>query len=224
MQIAILCGISLLLSVASWVYFSYVDIEEETFSSKKIGEVIFNDKKVIAYVAVMLIALCAMSVNLSYIYINNTLIHNIKMITLLSLLFVVAFTDFKKYIIPNKILLVGIALRCTYYIVELVTKTNAFWDLLKNDLIACLIAFLFLIVGIFIVKNGLGMGDVKLILVMCLYQGMYGIVSSMFCSLIVAFFLSLGLLIMRKKTRKDAMPFAPSILIGTFISIFITGM
>ena len=224
MQIAVLCGISLLLSVVSWIYFSYVDIEEETFSSKKIGEVIFADKKIIAYVAVMLIALCAMSVNLSYIYINNTLIHNIKMITLLALLFIVAFTDFKKYIIPNKVLLVGITLRCIYYIVELVTKTNAFWDLLKNDLIACLIAFLFLIVGVFIVKNGLGMGDVKLILVMCLYQGMYGIVSSMFCSLIVAFFLSLGLLIMKKKTRKDAMPFAPSILIGTFISIFITGM
>lgn len=224
MQIAVLCGISLLLALVSWIYFSYVDIEEESFASKKLGEVLFVDKKVIIYVVIALFALCAMSANLSLVYTNNTLIHNIKMITLLSLLFVVAFTDFKKYIIPNKVLLVGIALRCIYYIVELLTKTDAFWSILKNDLIACLIAFLFLIVGVFIVKNGLGMGDVKLILVMCLYQGTYGIVSSMFCSLIVAFFLSLGLLIMKKKTRKDAMPFAPSILIGTFISIFITGM
>jgi len=59
---------------------------------------------------------------------------------------------------------------------------------------------------------------------MGLFQGIVGVISSLFLSLLVSFFVAIALLITRKKTRKEAIAFAPSVLIGTAVSMFLTGM
>ena len=104
------------------------------------------------------------------------------------------------------------------------TLRGDFRALLLSDFLACLIVVALFLIGVVIVKSGLGMGDIKLLLVMCLFQGFYGAVSSVFCSLLVAFFISIIALITKKKTRKDTLPFAPAILAGTYLSVFLTGM
>ena len=43
-------------------------------------------------------------------------------------------------------------------------------------------------------------------------------------SFIISFFVAIYSLISRKKTKKDAIPFGPSLLIGTYLSIFLCGM
>ena len=73
-------------------------------------------------------------------------------------------------------------------------------------------------------KNSIGYGDIKLFIVMGLLLGMNGIWSAVFVSLIVAFFAAIALLITKKKGRKDVVPFAPAIVIGTYVSVILTGM
>ena len=68
------------------------------------------------------------------------------------------------------------------------------------------------------------MGDIKLFMVMGLLQGISGMSGAIFMSMIVAFFGSVGMLILKKKTRKDNISFGPFILIGTTISMFLAGV
>lgn len=221
-QIIILCILSIVLSLFGLGYLAYYESAEE--ETEKKFKYLLEKKSRVIYTVVMLLILCGMSVALAMLYVNNTMIDNCKLIVLLAILFVVAFVDFKKFIIPNQVILFGLLVRFGFYVVEFFTDTEHFWSLLANDMLALAIVVVFFIVGVFIVKNGLGMGDVKLMIVMCLYQGFNGVIGSLFFSLCVAFVLSIGLLISKKKTKKDSIAFAPSILCGTIISVFMTGM
>ena len=75
-----------------------------------------------------------------------------------------------------------------------------------------------------LLKGSIGFGDIKLFIVMGLLLGLEGIWSAIFISLIVSFIISVYLLATKKKSRKDAIPFAPALMIGTYISIIITGI
>ena len=224
MNIAILVISSLILTCVSLLYLSFpLNLGER----KMIGayvQALVSKRGLLIYSGIMVLCLCILSVSLSLIYTINSIILNLKLIVLLAVIFVAAWIDYHEHIIPNKLIVAALFIRLVFYVAELFSDTSAFLVMLKSDLVACLIAVAFFVFGVLIVKNGLGMGDVKLILVMCLYQGFYGVVDSIFFSLIVAFVLSITLLITRKKSRKDAVAFAPSLLVGTFISVFLTGM
>ena len=75
-----------------------------------------------------------------------------------------------------------------------------------------------------LIKGAIGMGDVKLFSVMALYLGLEGIWPAIFCSLIVSFFVAVFSLVTKRAKRKDNIPFAPAILIGTYLSVFLTGI
>lgn len=180
--------------------------------------------KRMAFLIVMLLSLCGMAVALETIYTENTLVTNAKLLTLLAILFAAASVDARQQIIPNMLVLAGLALRVVFWCLELVTVPDQFLDIIKDDLLACLLVLVFWVVGVLLIKGGIGMGDIKLMLVMCLYQGFAGVVSSLFCSLFAAFVYAIVVLIMRRKTRKDSVAFAPSILLGTLLSVYLTGM
>lgn len=223
-QILILCILSIILSLLGWGYLAYYDTRDIESEKGFKFKFLIEKKSRIIYTIVMLLCMCGMSVALVMIYVNNTILDNCKLLVLLAILFVVANVDYKKYIIPNQVILFGLIVRLGFYVAEFFEDTEYFWDILKTDLLALVVVIIFFIVGVLIVKNGLGMGDIKLMIVMCLYQGFNGVISSLFFSLCVAFVWSIGLLICKKKTKKDSIAFAPSILCGTIISVFMTGM
>ena len=74
------------------------------------------------------------------------------------------------------------------------------------------------------IKNGIGFGDMKLFIVMGLMLGLDGIWGAVFLALIVSFLIAAFALITKKKTRKDAIPFGPALVIGTYLSICLSGM
>ncbi len=225
MNILWLCLAAFALVLAGWFYLSkdiYSDHKTNIVNGTKI---IFKEHKLRwIYLLSTWLILCAMVVWLHFIYPSNSFMLNLKLITLLAILFVVNVSDVRMHIIPNKVILAAIVLRLVYYVAEVFTLGSGFWTLLKGDLSALLIVAFLFVVGVLIIKNGLGMGDIKLMLVMCLFQGVTGVIGSLFFSLIVAFFVSITMLIMKKKTRKDSLAFAPSILLGTLISVFLSGI
>lgn len=223
MTIAVLVCLSLLLMVAAFIYLTHKDFVGETIGSK-ITSAVKNNKKVLIYLCCALAFMIGLSVALFLIYKTNTLIANMKVITLLGILVTVTVPDIKEHIIPNKVILAGVVLRVCYAVVELITLGSGYFAILKGDLFSLgLVAVLFLL-GVLVIKNGIGMGDIKLILVMGLFQGVTGVISSLFFSLLVSFFVAIAMLIMKKKSRKDAIAFAPSVLVGTAVSMFLTGM
>ena len=183
-----------------------------------------NEKKSVNKIFV--VAMFAMNIILAnfivYIY-NGSNIINAKLMILISMMWPIAYIDFKEKRIPNKILIIMLIARVVILIPELALLGN-----ISQTLISMVIATVAVIIACvlccLIVKGAIGMGDIKLFCVMAIYLGLEGIWSAIFCSLIVSFVIAVFSLATKRVNRKDNIPFAPAILIGTYLSIFLTGI
>ena len=168
--------------------------------------------------SVALVALVVFAIFIEYIY-DNTLLDNIKFVSIIAILCSAAYTDWDDHIIPNKLILEALILRIVLFLIELIIDINTTLIKGTNELIAACVILVLGFVGSLILKGSIGMGDVKLIAIMALFLGASGMVCSLVISLIVAFIYCIIMLISHKKHKKDIIPFAPSLLVGTYISI-----
>ncbi len=88
--------------------------------------------------------------------------------------------------------------------------------------LAAVIIGAFFTILLLIFKNSIGMGDIKLFCLMGLYLGLSGLLNAVFFSLLVSFFVSIAVLITKKKARNDTLAFGPMIFLGTLVSIIMT--
>lgn len=151
-------------------------------------------------------------------------ISQIKLLVLVLIIFPIAAIDLKLQKIPNCFILSALVIRGLIYIAEFIISVPAAFSTLKDGFLGAIILGGFFLLLLLIFKNSIGMGDIKLFVVMGLYQGLWGAINSVFFSLIVSFFISISLLIGKKKGRKDTIPFGPSVLLGIIIAIALSGM
>ncbi|MEG2813062.1 MAG: prepilin peptidase [Oscillospiraceae bacterium] len=221
MDILISSIIVIVLSIAGYVY-SMVTFKSEA-TLKNIKSYLPNSFKTISLlVAPMLVG--ALIIILFKVFHEVPLISATKLLILIMILFPIAFSDYKNHTVPNKILLVALGARIIIYGIEFIISVPKAVEVLKYDLLGAVIIGVFFLLCLLLFKNSIGMGDVKLFFIMGLYQGLWGCVNSIFWSLIASFFVSVGLLISKKKNKKDAIPFCPSILVGTIFAIAMSGM
>lgn len=71
----------------------------------------------------------------------------------------------------------------------------------------------------FISKGGVGMGDVKLLGTVGSYVGISSIMPVAFLTVLVSAFYSIALLLLKKISLKEEIPFAPFVLAGTILTI-----
>ena len=137
----------------------------------------------------------------------------------------VTVTDIKEQKIPNKVVVAGLLLRVAFAVAEFVTMgADAFLAIAKDALYSLILVAALFVLGVLLLKGGIGMGDIKLITVMGLFQGITGVISSLFLSLLVIFVLAIIMLITKKKQKKDSIEFAPSVMVGTLASVILTGI
>ena len=143
--------------------------------------------------------------------------HIIVTIFLLSVMIV----DWKTHLIPNIIVLiyflVGVLLMLCEFIVyrEEATKT-----LLSSciGLIGCLLLFYVLSR---LTKNGISMGDVKLIAVMGWILGVSSALFSVLFAMIICAVVGLFLLLSKQKKKNDRVPFGPFMFLGYIIMLLL---
>lgn len=170
----------------------------------------------------------AIVIGISYvlctIYKENTVVFNLKRIGILSILWSVAYIDFFEYKIPNKFIILGLSYRVLILFVEVFMNADMVWITLASEIIATIALLISMCLCRICIKNSIGYGDIKLFIVIGLMLGLEGIWGAVFMSLIVSFLIALFLLISKKKKRTDSIPFGPAIALGTFLSVFLTGM
>ena len=188
------------------------------------GKGTWLNKKFVIFGSLMTLACIGIAVSMHLLYASQSILFDLKRLCLLSLLWPAAFIDYHSYRIPNSFVIAGLSYRVVIFVFELVFEADGIWERGLAELVAagglCLAAFL---CGL-LIKNSVGFGDIKLFIVMGLLLGLDGIWSAVFVSLIVSFVASAVLLATRRKKRKDVIPFAPALMIGTFVSVFLTGM
>ena len=140
------------------------------------------------------------------------------LIALVCILLCIAFIDYDHLIIPDELILFGFVLGLMYKLVLY------FFNLQYIKPIYSLLGILvggglFLLIAI-ISKGGMGGGDIKLMGMLGFWFGWKDILLISLLSFIIGSLVSIFLLLMKFKNRKDAIPFGPFIIISTFIVLF----
>ena len=133
-------------------------------------------------------------------------------------LLLIGYIDLKEKIIPNSMILVGLIFWVLVVLVNIFVGKVPAKDILMFSIVGAGISFILLIIAL-IVKSALGMGDVKMFLVIGLLYGLVDTYSILLFSVIVMAIVSIILLLIKKATRKTAIPMAPFTAIGFLLSI-----
>lgn len=132
----------------------------------------------------------------------------------------VAAIDLEHYIVPNRIVLATLVASVPLLLVA--ALLGADWPSLRTALIGSVAAGAGLLVINLISPRGMGMGDVKLALVLGLYLGWLDL-GHVLLGLFLGFLLgALGgvvLIAVRLRTRRDHVPFAPFLAGGAILAV-----
>lgn len=205
---------SFLMSVAAIVFFKYM----QQRSMKKIT------KKEAAYSIFMAAANLCLVYIIKRLYPEINSLFMIKRLTLLALLWAAAPIDYMEYRIPNQCVIAGAGLWVVFEIIELATSADTFIAGIISELLIIAAILIVTFVCSLIMKGSIGEGDVKLLIVIGMFQGINSAAGTIMISLICMFIYAVIMLITHKKGRKDTLPYAPCALMGAYLSVIVTGI
>lgn len=135
-----------------------------------------------------------------------------------SILIIITFIDLKEMIIPDILVILILGITIIYKALSYIIYN------VSPQLLDCIGGFvlpaLLFIIIILLSKGGMGGGDVTLIASLGFILGIKKIFLTVFLSFIVGAIISVFLLMMKIKGRKDPIPFGPFIILGFFITLF----
>ena len=142
----------------------------------------------------------------------------VKILWVLTLMLAAGWVDAREKIVPNQLILLGLAGRGLIYIAELLSDPSGFGMLVLRDLAGTGITVAALLLIVFVSRSAMGFGDVKLLGVVSLFCGLSWTYSCFLYGLIAAALASVYLLVVKKAGRKYQIAFAPYLLAGYLIT------
>lgn len=125
------------------------------------------------------------------------------------------FIDLKQGIIPDKIVYPAILLSFLYLIFQ---SPNLF----ANHLFSAVISFLLFFLILRLTRGrGMGFGDVKLSFLLGLFLGSPKIIAGIYLAFLTGAFVSIILILCRKKAFRDTIAFGPFLLLGGILALFL---
>ncbi len=133
-----------------------------------------------------------------------------------------AFADLKAQIIPNGLNFVGFLAGAILIYYTTIQDSMAGVDLLLGMLTG---GGTFFLIGLFALavyrKEGMGMGDIKLMAVLGMFFGLYNTIQIFILSFFIGAIASIVLMITRAKKGTEYMAFGPYIVISAIITMFL---
>ena len=139
-----------------------------------------------------------------------------KWLILSLFLVVIAIKDIQEYRIPNKVLLLAFYVRIIIFITELLMNKVKVNDFIVKTIVVVAILIAGIIINI-VTHNGIGFGDIKLFIIVALYVNINDILGIIINSIFIMGIITIILLVIRRKSRKDIVPFAPAILLAVIV-------
>ena len=180
----------------------------------------YSIKKAIAFTGIIFFVFAAVTVLLTVR--DMGMINWSKIILVLFCVFSCAFIDFRRHIIPNKLVLLLLSGGVLLLICDFIFRYEIFMRILVSSLLGFGFFVVFLTIVSIVSKRALGFGDVKIVSGIGLVMGFSTTYSILLYSLILCAVCSVYLLVIKKKGKKHAIPFGPFVLIG-FLIIVISG-
>jgi len=137
-------------------------------------------------------------------------------------LLVVSVIDLEHYVIPNRVVYPTIAVA-----LPLLAGAAAIghdWDRFVHALIGAAAAWTFLLLVHLVSPRGMGFGDVRLSFILGLYLGWLGaghVALGLFLGFLLGAVAGIVLVIARRRTRKQAIPFGPFLAAGAMLAVLV---
>lgn len=181
----------------------------------------FSTKPDACFVRLMLVlTVCAVGLYLYGRYrIGNAHLEALRNAVVFLWLAVIAWIDWKEKIIPNKMILAGLLFWVTLFTVEVLFGGTGFLKLLTFCAIGGGVCGGSLLVIATVSNNAVGMGDAKMMFVLGLFFGLLNTFGVIVLSMIIMAITSVILLLLKKASKKTAIPMAPFVWIGLTITI-----
>lgn len=176
-----------------------------------------RDKKWRVYFVILTAVIIALGAEF-YIF-SYGIWKSIRYMLLAAGLTVIARIDCEEKRIPNRILAVLLCIRIVLLVCEWLTFPKLGFALLISAGLGMLIGGGIFLVAYLILRGGVGMGDIKLFIVIGSYVGAGSIMAVIFWTAISSAVYSIVMLICKKIKLKEEIPFAPFILIGTIVTM-----
>ena len=162
---------------------------------------------------------------LTYVYFGLT-VHAAFLVFMGCLLLVTAFYDLNRLLVPYETLVPAIVVGASYWITRALlntttTRAAAGLDLLLTYGLGALVGAAAL--GALVLlgrRRWMGEGDVVVALAMGLFVGFPAIIGALFSAFVLGALASTFLIAFKSAKMKDAIPFAPFLVLGTFIALF----
>ncbi len=135
-------------------------------------------------------------------------------------LLAVAVIDLEHYIVPNRILIPLTSAAVPLLGLAIFGEDGSVGDFVRAGA-GGLAMFSVMFALNLISPRGMGMGDVKMSFVLGLYLGFLGwgeLVLGFFAAFLLGAVVGLALMVLKRRGRKDAVPFGPSLAAGTVIA------
>ena len=140
-------------------------------------------------------------------------------LSIFSLLIFIFVYDLKHYIIPNKIIYPAIFLALILTLLRFLNAGDLM--ILVNHLLTGIFFFLFFLsIYLLTQRKGIGFGDVRYALFFGIFLGAPAGLVGMFSSFVIGAIIGIALMILKKKGRKDMIPFGPFLVFGTYFGFF----
>jgi leader peptidase (prepilin peptidase)/N-methyltransferase len=145
---------------------------------------------------------------------------------LMMILTVVFFIDINHRIIPDKLVIAGLAAGFAAFAVSMIFPWGfeydggKWWSTVAAMILLPLMLLLVALAGMLVLKtnDAMGMGDVKLLAPIGLFLGLKTGLTALVISVVLAGVASAALIIFKRKGKRDTIPFGPYIVAGTYIS------
>ena len=157
---------------------------------------------------------------LIFYYTKYDILYTIYGLIIASFLIIIFVFDLKHYIILDKIIYPAIGIAFFYQLLEIWNFGN--WNISEtwNLVFAIIPSLFFLAIILFSRGQWMGLGDFKLAILMGLFLGWPYVLIAFFFAFFIGATVGVGLIIFKKKTMKSEVPFAPFLIIGTFLAMF----
>ena len=147
----------------------------------------------------------------------------LRLVLLGTLLTAAAYIDALSHKIPNWIVLCTAAVFAGCTVLDFVLSGTDAVPMALNSVLAAAGFFVVFFLVRLASRGGVGYGDIKMITAAALILGIYGTFSFLLVSHVLAAVAAIALLVSKKATRKDGLPFGPFFYLGYLVTI-LTGM
>jgi prepilin signal peptidase PulO-like enzyme (type II secretory pathway) len=149
---------------------------------------------------------------------GNQLVFLILFYLILSILILLFITDYEKMLLPDGPLFLGILL---VILLLLITGKPIIWEALFHGFtLSFFILFLFFVT----MKKGMGLGDVKLVILLGSLLGWTGTLSLITLASLIGSLVGITLILFKKASFGKAIPFGPFLIVSFMINLFLEGI